>query len=184
MRFFTCALVVGALATGCGGSGSKSTTPATARTETTVATGSSADSSETTSSLPTGSQKGFDDYNGDGEPEPTCGTHDYGAGLVLRVWCDQAAQAGYAPSPPDGVKLVKDSLFGLPGAPGGGDPPGFEGHSGSILQSRDVDGNKVIIVTFNSDSLFETGSAQINSESSLDAAIRGVNTNYPPGRVQ
>jgi outer membrane protein OmpA-like peptidoglycan-associated protein len=133
--------------------------------------------------LPPGAQPGLDDYNGDGEPEPTCGTHDYGAGLVLRVWCERAMQAGYAPSPPEGVKLVKDSLFGLPGPPGGGDPAGFEGISGSILQARDVDGNKVIIVTFNSDSLFATGSAQINSDS-LDAAIRGLNANYAPGRVQ
>src|SRR5438105_3133060 len=172
MRLLIAALMAAALTAGCGGSGSKSSTPTTA---TTVATGSSADSSsETTSSLAAGAQAGLDDYNGDGQPEATCGTHDYGAGLVLRVWCDQAAQAGYAPSPPDGVKLVKDSLFGLPGAPGGGDPPGFEGHSGSILQSRDVDGDKVIIVTFNSDSLFDTGSAQINSDSSLDAAIHGL----------
>jgi outer membrane protein OmpA-like peptidoglycan-associated protein len=81
------------------------------------------------------------------------------------------------------VKLVKDSLFGLPGPPGGGDPPGFEGISGSILQSRDVDGNKVIIVTFNTGSLFDTGSAQINSDS-LDAAIHGLNANYAAGRVQ
>ena len=183
MRLLIAAVIAAALTAGCGGSGSKSSSPTTASTEAT-GTGSSADSSETTSSLPAGAQAGSDDYNGDGEPEPTCGAHDYGAGLVLRVWCDQAAQAGYAPSPPDGVKLVKDSLFGLPGPPGGGDPPGFEGHSGSILQSRDVDGNKVIIVTFNSDSLFETGSAQISSETSLDAAIHGLNANYPPGRVQ
>lgn len=182
MRFMTGSLLVAVLATACGGSKSKSSS-SSATTAASVATGSSADSSETASSLPAGSQKGFDDYNGDGEPEPTCGTHDYGAGLVLRVWCDQAAQAGYAPSPPEGVKLVKDSLFGLPGPPGGGDPPGFEGISGSILQSRDVDGNKVIIVTFNTGSLFDTGSAQINSDS-LDAAIRGLNANYAPGSVQ
>jgi outer membrane protein OmpA-like peptidoglycan-associated protein len=134
--------------------------------------------------LPTGSQKGFDDYNGDGEPEPTCGTHDYAAGLVLRTWCDAALAHEYAPGPPDGVTLTKDSLFRLPGAPGGGDPAGFEGMSGSILQARDVDGNKVIIVTSNSDSLFETGSAQINRTEGLDAVIHGLNVNYPPGRVE
>ena len=142
MRLITGSLLVAILATGCGGSKSTSSS-SSATTATSVATGSSADSSaETTSSLPAGALAGLDDYNGDGQPEATCGTHDYGAGLVLRVWCDQATQAGYAPSPPEGVKLVNDSLFALPGAPGGGDPPGFEGHSGSILQSRDVDGQQ------------------------------------------
>jgi OmpA-OmpF porin, OOP family len=169
------------VATACGSDSDSGDKASTSVDETTTTEASSSGESETT--LPAGAQPGFDDYNGDGEPEPTCGTHDYGAGLVLRVWCDAALASGYAPEAPEGVTLVKDSLFRLPGPPGGGELPGFEGMSGSTLQARDVDGNKVVIVTFSSDSLFETGSAQINSDS-LDAVIRGVNQHYPGSRVQ
>jgi outer membrane protein OmpA-like peptidoglycan-associated protein len=176
MRALLFAVVIALLLAACGGS---SKTKADRSTTTT----SSVAGDETTTSLPAGSIAGFDDYNGDGQPERLCATQDFGAGLVLRLWCDTAMAAGYAPQPPDGVTLMKDSLFRLPGVPGGGDPAGFEGMSGSVLQSRDVDGNKVIIVTSNSDSLFETGSAQISSNG-LDAVVRGLNQNYPPGRVQ
>jgi outer membrane protein OmpA-like peptidoglycan-associated protein len=148
---------------------------------TSTAEPSSGDSSDTT--VPPGSVPGAFDWNDDGQPELMCGTKDYGAGLVLRTWCDQQTQAGYAPDPPEGVTLTKDSLFRLPGPPGGGELPGFEGMSGSTLAATDTSGNKVIVITFNSDGLFETGGSTVNG-SSLDAVIRGMNQNYAPGKVQ
>jgi outer membrane protein OmpA-like peptidoglycan-associated protein len=184
IRVLAAGVVVATLLTACGGSGSKSSSTRATATDEGATTTSVSASEETASSLPPGAVKGFDDYNGDGEPEPLCATHDYGAGLVLRLWCDQAAMAGYASSPPDGVTLVADSLFRLPGPPGGGELPGFEGMSGSTIQSRDPDGHKVILVTFNSDSLFETGSAQLSRPEGLDAVIHGLNQNFPGGAVQ
>ncbi len=174
--------VLALVATGCGGSDS-STTPAAAPG--TSVTGSAANpanpappaATESASpSLPPGATPGLDDYDGDGEPDPTCTTQDFGAGLMLRIPC----QIGTANTPENGSRLVKDSLYRLPGAT----DIDLTGISGGLLLARDVTGAKVVIVVFNSDALFETGSNAIGSTDTLDATIRLINSHYAGGVVQ
>jgi outer membrane protein OmpA-like peptidoglycan-associated protein len=119
---------------------------------------------------------GLDDYNGDGELDPTCGTQDFGAGLVLRIPC----QISTANEPEQGARLVGGSLFRLPGST----DVDLQGISGSLVLARDRAGSKVVIVVFNTDALFETGSADIGSTDTLDATIRLLNGRYPGGPVQ
>jgi outer membrane protein OmpA-like peptidoglycan-associated protein len=118
----------------------------------------------------------IDDYNDDGTPDPTCGTQDFGAGLVLVIPCDIG---GHAHTPEDGTRLVKDSLYRLPG-------PDLDlaGVSGEMVAARDPAGKRVFILISNSDGLFDTGSDAINSTGNLDAMIRLVNTTFPNGVIQ
>jgi outer membrane protein OmpA-like peptidoglycan-associated protein len=170
------AVVGGLLLAGCGGGSDKP-----ARSSTTAA--ASADGTESpapgggepAASLPPGAQAGVDDYDGDGQPDPTCSTQDFGAGLVLRIPC----QIGNANGPEDGTRLVKDSLYRLPG-------PNVDltGVSGSVLEARDTNGVHVYIVTSNSDALFATGSDAIGSPDSLDNVIRVINKLFPNGAIQ
>jgi outer membrane protein OmpA-like peptidoglycan-associated protein len=129
-----------------------------------------------TTSLPPGAVAGLDDYDGDGQPDPTCGTQDFGGGLILRVPC----QIATANSPEEGARLVADSLYRLPGST----DVDLTGISGSLVLARDTGGGKVVIVVFNSDNLFETGSAAIGSTDTMDATIRLINRLYPRSAIQ
>lgn len=126
--------------------------------------------------LPAGATPGLDDYGGDGELDPTCGTRDFGAALVLRVPCEVAAPN----EPPQGVTLVDGSLFGFNGSI---DIP-LDGISGSLILSRDEAGTKVVIVTNNSDALFDSGSDQIKEPETLDGTIRLINERFGGSRIQ
>jgi len=126
-------------------------------------------------SLPPGAQPGLDDYNGDGTPDPTCTTQDFGGGLVLRIPCE----IGNANGPEEGTRLVKDSLYLL---------PSFEADltniSGSLVTGRDPAGKKVVVVVFNSDNLFATGSDKLNESNTLDATIRLINDSFSASAIQ
>ncbi len=154
------------------GSAQDGTVDSTSLTETTEST--VADDSATT--LPAGGVAGLDDYDGDGELDPTCGTQDFGAGLVLRIPC----QIITANEPEQGSTLVAKSLFRLPGST----DIDLQGISGSLVLARDTTGAKVVIVVFNTDALFETGSADIGSTDTLDATIRLINSLYPRSALQ
>jgi outer membrane protein OmpA-like peptidoglycan-associated protein len=168
---------------GCGGGSDKkaaSSDSSSSKTSSTIRTaGSDSSSSSETSSdtLPPGATKGLDDYNGDGEPEPTCGTQDFGGGLVLRILCDID---GRNSSPPDGVTLTPDSLFRLPSD----DTVDLNGISGSAVYARDDAGKKVYVIVFNSDGLFETGSAEISGVSTFENLVTLINKTYPGSRIQ
>jgi outer membrane protein OmpA-like peptidoglycan-associated protein len=150
-------------------------------------TGSTADASQPTdapqpadapteqASLPPGAQPGVDDYNGDGTPDPTCTIQDFGGGLILRIPCEISNANG----PEDGTQLVPDSLYRLPAH-----EADLTGISGSLITARDVGGKKIVIVVFNSDNLFATGSDQINESNTLDATIRLINSQFAGGAVQ
>lgn len=56
----------------------------------------------------------FDDMNQDGQRDPTCGTRDFKAGLVLRVACEPGF---FANDPSEGTTLVPHALSGLPASP-------------------------------------------------------------------
>lgn len=170
-------VLLATVAGGCSG-GSKGST-ATNASDTTAASPSSStpgDSADSSTTLPAGAVAGLDDYDGDGQPDPTCGTQDFGAGLVLRIPCSITS----AHEPASGTTLVKDSLFRLPG----NDPADAEGISGHFLDARDQAGAKVVIIVFNTDALFETGSATIGSTDSLDASIRVINRDFAGGAIQ
>jgi outer membrane protein OmpA-like peptidoglycan-associated protein len=168
-------LLATAMLTACGGSGSKTSTKATTVPSTSVTETTAVDDSSTTT-LPPGAVAGLDDYDGDGELDPTCGTQDFGAGLVLRIPC----RISTASDPEEGTTLVEGSLFRLPGST----DIDLTGISGSLVLARDASGAKVVIVVFNTDGLFETGSAVIGSADTLDATIRLINARYPRSTIQ
>jgi outer membrane protein OmpA-like peptidoglycan-associated protein len=135
--------------------------------------GGGGDDSSTT--LPPGATAGLDDYDGDGELDPTCGTKDFGGGLVLRVPC----KAQTPNEPPEGVTLVEGSLFGFNGST----DIDLSGISGSLILSRDAAGLEVVIVTFNTDNLFEVSSANINSPDTMDNTIKLINKRWPGSKI-
>jgi outer membrane protein OmpA-like peptidoglycan-associated protein len=168
-------MVVGVLLlTGCGGSDKPAASPGAAAPSASDAA-TEAPAEEPPVSLPPGAQPGLDDYDGDGQKDPTCSTQDFGAGLVLRIPC----QIGNAHDPENDTRLVKDSLYRLPGP-----DVDLTGVSGSVLEARDPNGVHVYIVTFNSDALFATGSADIGSTDTLDNTIKVINKLYPNGTIQ
>jgi hypothetical protein len=126
-------------------------------------------------SLPPGAQPGLDDLNGDGQPDPTCSTQDFGAGLVLRIPCEIPNPNG----PPDGTTLVKDSLFRLPSY-----EANLDGISGSLVTARNVAGAKVVIMIFNSDNLFATGADTLDPSHTLDAVIALLNAKFASEPIQ
>jgi outer membrane protein OmpA-like peptidoglycan-associated protein len=168
--------VAAAVLTGCSGSGPKPSADSNAGPATAVTEVTSPDEPATTMALPPGAMPGLDDYDGDGQLDPTCGTQDFGAGLVLRIPC----KINTANDPEEGSVLVDRSLFRLPGST----DVDLQGISGSLVLARDSAGSKVVIVVFNTDALFDTGSATIGSTDTLDATIRLVNGRYPRSSIQ
>jgi outer membrane protein OmpA-like peptidoglycan-associated protein len=200
-RVWTVAVVLGALAmVGCSAAKSASvdtsetapeaTVATTATTESTTTTSAgpaddtavsdaSATSDDTATTLPPGATPGLDDYDGDGEPDPTCGTQDFGGGLVLRIPCEIRT----ANDPENVTTLVDKSLYRLPSI----DFPEFDDVSASAVQARDADGKHVAIIYFNSDALFAINSADLSGDAttvSLNAAVRVIENHYPGATVQ
>lgn len=184
-------LLVAAVATGllfaggCGGSsgspGDASTaagTPRAAASAGPTASAPLAGPAASASALPPGAQPGLHDVTGDGTPDPTCGTRDFGAGLVLRLPCGDFSQ--YAHTPEDGTRLVPNSLYRLPGP----DNVDLTGISAENLAATDATGRETFILIFNSDALFDTGSYAIGSTDTLDATIRLINAHYAGGDIQ
>jgi outer membrane protein OmpA-like peptidoglycan-associated protein len=167
------AVLVGGALAGCGDDDPKP--PAAAPTSESPAAASEEPQADETQSLPPGAQPGLDDYNDDGRPDPTCATQDFGGGLVLRIPCE----ISNAHDPENGTRLVKDSLYRL---------PSFEADltdiSGSLVTARDPAGKKVVIVVFNSDNLFATGSDQVSDSNTLDAVIRLINRQFAGSAIQ
>ena len=186
MRRLALTGAIAAIAAGCGGGSasdsSATTAPAAADESTTTTAGETTttaapDETTTTVALPAGATAGLDDYNGDGELDPTCGIQDFAAGLVLRIPCEITTNT----DPPENVTLVASSLFRLPTSTGEFD---LTGTSADLVLARDDAGAKVFIFINNSDALFETGSSQIGSTDNMDATVRIVNQYFPGGRIQ
>lgn len=164
-----------ALLVACSGSGSKPAADGDGGA-TTVVTDTTPDDLDTPTTLPPGAVAGMEDFNGDGQPDPTCGTQDFGAGLVLRIPCEITT----ANEPESGTALVNRSLFRLPGST----DIDLTGISGSLVLARDQAGARVVIVVFNTDGLFQTGSATVGSTDTLDGTIRLLNARYPGSAIQ
>jgi outer membrane protein OmpA-like peptidoglycan-associated protein len=167
--------------TGCGGSSESPGDSATSSQPSAAPTVQQTEAGPTeaaSASLPPGAQPGVFDLNDDGTPDPTCGTEDFGGGLVLRIPCGDFS--GYAHTPEDGTTLVPNSLYRLPGP----DDVDLSGISGENIQAVDDAGREVFILIFNSDGLFETGSDVIGSTDTMDATIRLINAHYAGGDIQ
>lgn len=160
------------LAAGCGDDPKP---PAAAPTSAPPAAASEEPQADETQSLPPGAQPGLDDHDGNGSPDPTCTTQDFGGGLVLRIPCE----ISNANDPASNTTLVKDSLFRLPAL-----AANLDDISGSLVTARDPAGKKVVVVVFNSDNLFATGSDQVNEFNTLDAVIRLINQQFAGSAIQ
>lgn len=128
--------------------------------------------------LPPGATAGLDDVNGDGRPDPTCGTQDYGGGLVVRIPCDYA---DYASPPTDDTTLVPNSLAGLPSP-----ELDLTGISGSAVQGRTESGQKLVVLFISSDTLFAVGSPNLSdpATANFDAIAKLIQANWPAAPVQ
>ncbi|MBA2283624.1 MAG: OmpA family protein [Actinomycetota bacterium] len=156
-----------------------STTSTTEAEETTTTTEAEEETTTTTvPALPAGQTAGVDDFDDNGEGDPTCGEQDFGAGLVLRVYCDREA---YASSPPEGVTLVEGSLYRFPT-----DNEAFDmtDISADAIVARDSADERVFVFVFNSDALFATGSSDILAPATFDNLIARINQLTPGARIQ
>lgn len=173
-------LLVGASCGGDGDEGGDAGADAAGGTPSTDADDDSSDDDDSDddapTTLPAGATPGLDDYNEDGEPDPTCGTQDFGGGLVLRRPCEMTTPH----EAPRGVTLVDGSLFGYNG------PTDIDitGISGDLLVARDEAGIETIIVTFNSDNLFAVNSSEIADPKTMDATIALINKRWPNSTLQ
>ena len=125
----------------------------------------------------------FDDLNEDGVPDPTCGTRDFRAGLVLRVPCEPGYHAN---DPSEGTTLVPDSLSGLPGLPDDVKEEVLTDVSANAIGAKDEAGRQVIVLFIQSDTLFATGAATLSgpARDTLDGLARNISRKWPAASVQ
>ena len=125
----------------------------------------------------------YDDMNEDGQPDPTCGTRDFKAGLVLRVPCEAGF---YASDPSEGTTLVPGALSGLPALPDDVKEQVLTDVSANAIASRDEAGKQVIVFFIQSDTLFATGAAALSgpARETLDGLARNISRTWPGATVQ
>ncbi len=125
---------------------------------------------------PSGSQPGLDDVDGDGRLDPTCGTADLGAGLVVRITC-----TSFAPQNEDGVIPVPNGPLSLAAA----HYPELDTVDVTARFARTVDGQRATIFELGSDTLFDTGQSVIKSTATLalPGVVAAINNNLPGGVV-
>lgn len=125
----------------------------------------------------------FDDMNQDGQPDPTCGTRDFKAGLVLRLPCEPGYFANEAS---EGTTLAPGSLSGLPGLPDDVKEKVLTDVSANAVAARDDAGKQVIVFFIHSDTLFAVGSAALSgpTRDTLDGLARNISRTWPAATVQ
>jgi outer membrane protein OmpA-like peptidoglycan-associated protein len=125
----------------------------------------------------------FDDLNQDGVPDPTCGTKDFGGGLVLTLLCDGGA---YASEPSAGTTLVPGSLYGLPSISDDLKARLLTDVSANAIQARDPGGKQVVVFFIQSDTLFDVGSAALSdpARATLDGLARNIKATWPAAPIQ
>src|SRR5581483_2043648 len=167
-----------ATSTSAPGSSARSSTSSSSGTTTTAA-------SDSATTLPAGAQPGLFDFNQDGTKEPTCGTADFQAGLVVRTYCDDLT--AYANEPAPGATLVPGALFGFPTpADDPRDTPITEGASVAVLHVQSEQGNEIVVLTLSSDTVFATGSDALEDPAlaSLGNIAAGIAKSYPGATVE
>src|SRR4051794_24621953 len=177
------AVVFAMLLAGCGGSKGSSDSAAATTTvsegTTTAPLGATGDD-QTGTTLKPGAQPGLFDFNQDGTKEPTCGTADYQAGLVIRTYCDDLS--GYANTPDTRATLAPGSLLGQPTPPDDPrDKPITEGASVVPIHLQGADGKEVVVYMLSSDTVFAVGSDKLAdpARDSLGVIAAGIQKSYP-----
>jgi outer membrane protein OmpA-like peptidoglycan-associated protein len=125
---------------------------------------------------PPGSQPGLDDVDGDGRLDPTCGTLDLGAGLVVRTLCTpfpHQDENGLLPVPNGVLSLAAVSY------------PEVDTVDVTARFARTTDGSRATFFELGSDTLFDTGKAVIRSgaELALQGVVTAINDNLSGGAV-
>jgi len=176
-RTLVAALCAVALLAGCSGGSSDDQGSPAPETSTPAQ-----DAPETTTARPAGLSS-FDDMNQDGQPDPTCGTRDFKAGLVLRVPCEPGY---YASDPSEGTTLVPGALSGLPGLPDDVKDRILTDVSANAITAKDEAGKQVVVVFIQSDTLFATGSSSLSdpARDTLDGLARNVSRMWPTAAIQ
>jgi outer membrane protein OmpA-like peptidoglycan-associated protein len=118
------------------------------------------------------------DLNDDHVPDAMCGPRDFGGGLVMLRFCDAA---GFAAETGEGITLVPDSLFSWPTR--NEDFP-MDGISGDAVIGCDEENNRLFVIVFNTDGLFETGSAEVSSPDTFTNLVARINESAPGATVQ
>jgi len=167
---------------GGGGDGSNNGAATTSSASTTAPPDAAATSGQ---AIPAGAQPGLFDFNQDGTKEPTCGTADFKAGLVVRTYCEDLS--GYVSDPEGGATLVRGALLSLPGpADDPRDKPITEGASVGVVHLQGADGKEVVVLTLSSDTVFAVGSDKLQDAAlaSLDNIATGMQASYPGAGIQ
>jgi outer membrane protein OmpA-like peptidoglycan-associated protein len=182
IRFAILAVLCGAtLMAGCSGgsSGGEAGSPSETSAPASVDTPDRAPAT----TAPASRLSSFDDMNQDGQPDPTCGTRDFKAGLVLRVPCEPGF---FASDPSEGTTLVPGALSGLPSLPDDVKDKVLTDVSANAIAAKDEAGKQVIVFFIQSDTLFATGSANLSgpARDTLDGLARNISRTWPSATVQ
>ena len=172
------------LAAGCNGGSSASNGSSGETSSVPETTASSVEAGGTsTTTAPAAAAGSFDDLNQDGEPDPTCGTKDFGGGLVLTLVCEGGS---YASEPSEGTTLVPGSLYGLPAIPDDLKAQVLTDVSANGVQARDPAGKQVVGFFIQSDTLFAVGSAALSdpARATLDSLAGSLKGKWPTAPVQ
>jgi outer membrane protein OmpA-like peptidoglycan-associated protein len=181
-RIALATVCVAALLGGC--SGGSSDDQGSSSPETPEGQGTSATSNApVTTTRPGARLSSFDDMNQDGQLDPTCGTKDFKAGLVLRLPCEPGY---FANDPSEGTTFVPGSLGGLPGLPDDVKEQVLTDVSASAIAARDDAGKQVIVFFIQSDTLFAVGAASLSgpARDTLDGLARNIAKTWPTASVQ
>jgi outer membrane protein OmpA-like peptidoglycan-associated protein len=143
------------------------------------------DESEPSTTLQAGAQPGLFDFDQDGTQEPTCGTADFQADLVVRTYCDDLS--GYANEPAQGAALVPGALLSLPTpADDPRDRPITEGASVVVQHLQSAQGDEIVVLTLSSDTVFAVGSDGLQDPAldSLGNIAAGIASSYPGAAIE
>jgi outer membrane protein OmpA-like peptidoglycan-associated protein len=176
------ALLAAVLMAGCSSGGSSGDQAGISSEATTPTTAAASEAPVATTTRP-GRLSSFDDMNEDGEPDPTCGTRDFKAGLVLRVPCEPGF---YASDPSEGTTLVPGSLAGLPSLPDDLKEQVLTDVSANAITAKDEAGKQVVVIFIQSDTLFATGSASLSgpARDTLDGLARNISRVWLTSTIQ
>jgi outer membrane protein OmpA-like peptidoglycan-associated protein len=181
-RVIVAALCGAILLAGCSGGGSSDEDAGPSSETSAPETGTPAPTTVTTTTRG-GRLSSFDDLNQDGQPDPTCGTQDFKAGLVLRLPCEPGY---YANDPSEGTTFVPGSLAALPGLPDDVKERLLTDVSANAIAAKDDAGKQVVVVFIQSDTLFATGSASLSgpARDTLDGLARNISRTFAGAAVQ
>lgn len=134
--------------------------------------------SSTDSAAPAQVSDPLDDLDEDGLLDERCGTVDLGAGLVVEALCNTEL----VPTPEDGVVATAGSLLLLPSPTRWDDLADVDA---SIRTATTPDGRRVVIYVLGSDTLFDTGSADVRSTAAppLAAIAASIATRFPDAPI-